>query len=147
MSMKTIADEIIQVCGASRRTPVLLVPANLKLRPAFFVAIASELLTRHEVGQVRFDWLVDDRMLQNHPAAYARFWNTRRSIRRINRKLQQSLGAATMELSSRLSHPVESSSLEPNPRSSNGTRSRIPLGISTSGSDLPPWSETFTLRI
>ena len=77
-----LAVEIVRLCEQQASTPVLVTPAYLSLRPAFFVELAQQLIKRSQ-RPVRIDWCRPTRRLFAPVADHMDRWQ----LRRINRAL------------------------------------------------------------
>tara|TARA_R110002049_G_scaffold47902_1_gene138449 strand:- start:165269 stop:165736 length:468 start_codon:yes stop_codon:yes gene_type:complete len=123
-----LVDEIAQLGRSKRRTPVLVTPGYLSLRPPFFVELTGELLKRNEaIPSVRIDWLCNVSLIRQRLARF--------HARRIQAAIDRD--------------PATAGRVEMVVAASIGQRrdceDSLVLGLSDEHQDLPPWAQTIQL--
>lgn len=130
--IEPLVDALIRFGDRGGKTPVLVTPRSIGLRPIFFEAIAEEVI-RRTGRSVRIDWYrpsvgLAERLVERFAEPL-----TRRFARRLNRSLA-AIGDARIELTDLIGRPA-------------GPTHELVIGYCRDGIDLPPWGSPVRLFV
>jgi len=126
--IEPLVDALIRLSDRAGKTPVLVTPRSIGLRPMFFEAIVAEVIRR--TGRpVRIDWYRPSVGLAERFAEPV----ARRFARRLNRSLA-TIGDARIEITDLIGRPA-------------GPDRELVIGYCRDGADLPTWSSPVRLFV
>ncbi len=130
--VEPLVDALIRLGDRGGKTPVLVTPRSIGLRPMFFEAIAAELI-RRTARPVRIDWYRPSvgpaqRFAERFAEPLAR-----RFARRLNRSLT-AIGDARIEITDLIGRPA-------------GSGGALVIGYCRDGTGLPSWASPVRLFV